>query len=57
MSRESIVSVDSTEAHKIINQVRGNVPFLDKNDIEILRFLSKKGLFEKQKVKLVPKKD
>ena len=56
MSRESIISLDSKEINSIINRVRGNVPFLDQNDLKILKFLSTKGLFEDKEVKLVNKK-
>ena len=56
MSRESIISLNSKEANSIINRVRGNLPFLNQNDLKILEFLSKKGLFEDKEVILVNKK-
>ena len=47
--RKTLVNTD-LKPSSIIRQLFNNIQFLDKNDLEVLDFLSKKGLYEDKKV-------
>ena len=53
---KNIIGIPEAETRKIINRIQGNIQFLDFDDLKVLEFLSTKGLFEKRKPKLVPRK-
>jgi len=57
MSKESIVTASRDEAFRLCRRVISNIHCLDNNDLKILEFLSKKGFYDTQKVKLVPNTD
>lgn len=41
---------------KLCNKIMTNRSFINQDDIKVLEFLSTKGDYENQKIKLVPKK-
>ena len=53
MSKNNLVGIHEETAYKAIRRLMGNVQFLDENDLKVIEFMSKKGFYEKQKVKLV----
>lgn len=56
MARNSFIgNHDEGYIYKLLNKIRSNRCFLNKQDIEVLEFLSKKGDFEDKEVAIVNK--
>lgn len=52
--RKTLVNID-LKPSSIIRQLFDNINFLDENDLKILEFLGKKGLYEDKKVVIIDK--
>lgn len=55
MAKDSIVTANRNEAHRIIRKVMGNVHCLNNDDLKILEFLGEKGFYEDKKVVIIDK--
>ena len=52
--RKTLVNI-ALKPSSIIRQLFDNINFLDENDLKILEFLGKKGLYEDKKVVIIDK--
>ena len=52
--KKTLVNID-LKPSSIIRQLFDNINFLDENDLKILEFLGKKGLYEDKKVVIIDK--